>query len=78
METGKSFEEKLKRVEEIIEKIQRRETTLDEMLASFEEGSKLLNECREELTRAENRIKMLIEQEGGIEVQEVKKEELGS
>jgi exonuclease VII small subunit len=37
-----------------------------------------LNECREELTRAENRIKMLIEQEGGIEAQEVKKEELGS
>ncbi|MEM3513037.1 MAG: exodeoxyribonuclease VII small subunit, partial [Thermoplasmata archaeon] len=39
METGKNFEEKLKRVEEIIAKIQKREVSLDEMLAYFEEGT---------------------------------------
>lgn len=64
METGKSFEEKLKRVEEIIEKIQKKEVPMSEMLAYFEEGTKLLNECREELTRIENRIKEIKLDEG--------------
>ncbi|MEM3396066.1 MAG: exodeoxyribonuclease VII small subunit [Thermoplasmata archaeon] len=73
METGKNFEEKLKRVEEIIAKIQKREVSLDEMLAYFEEGTKLLSECREELTRVENRIKYLIEEEK--QVKEIKPDE---
>lgn len=67
METGKSFEEKLKRVEEIIGKIQRREVSLNEMLAYFEEGTKILRECKEELTRVENRIKYLIGEENQVE-----------
>ncbi|MEM3445508.1 MAG: exodeoxyribonuclease VII small subunit [Thermoplasmata archaeon] len=73
METGKSFEEKLKRVEEIIGKIQRREVSLAEMLAYFEEGTKILEECREELTRVENRVKYLIEE--GNQVKEIKPDE---
>ncbi|MGC9060890.1 MAG: exodeoxyribonuclease VII small subunit, partial [Thermoplasmata archaeon] len=67
MEKGRSFEEKLKRVEEIIARIQRKEVGLDEMLKDFEEGTQLLRECKEELVRAENRIKFLIEKEGKIE-----------
>lgn len=62
METGKSFEEKLKRVEEIIGKLQRKEVSLQEMLAYFEEGTRILKECKEELTMVENRIKYLIEE----------------
>ncbi|MCX8173103.1 MAG: exodeoxyribonuclease VII small subunit [Thermoplasmata archaeon] len=73
MEAGKSFEEKLKRVEEIIAKIQKREVSLNEMLAYFEEGTKILKECREELTEVENRIKYLIDEEN--QVKEIKPDE---
>lgn len=73
METGKSFEEKLKRVEEIISKIQRREVSLSEMLAYFEEGARILSECRAELTNVENRIKYLIAEENNVK--EIKPDE---
>lgn len=58
-----SFEEKLKRVEEIIGKIQRKEVGLQDMLTYFEEGIRILKECREELTMVENKVKHLLEEQ---------------
>ncbi len=61
--TGKdktlSFEEALKRLEKITAEIERGEVGLEESIAKYEEGMKLINRCRNMLTKAEQRIQKL-------------------
>lgn len=60
-----SFEEAYKRVESIVEVLEKGETTLEESLKIFEEGMALVKECSDKLNHAENRLKQLIEMENG-------------
>ena len=48
-----SFEEKLKRLEEVTEKIEGEDLPLQEVLALYEEGKKLAMELQKELKEAE-------------------------
>lgn len=51
------FEAKLKRLGEITEKMENEVLPLDESLALYEEGKKLIKELRSELEKAETAIK---------------------
>lgn len=54
------FEKKLNRLEEIVEKMEKGDLTLDESLQLFEEGVKLSRECQQKIGEAENRVKLLM------------------
>ncbi|MCJ8276725.1 MAG: exodeoxyribonuclease VII small subunit [Bdellovibrionales bacterium] len=55
-----SFEKKLTRLEEIVQKMEAGELNLDDSLKLFEEGVKLSRECNKELNTAEQKVKKLI------------------
>ena len=52
----KPFEESMTRLEEIVSILERGESTLDESLALFEEGTKLAAACSKQLYQAEQKI----------------------
>lgn len=56
------FEKKLKRLEEIVHKMEKGDLSLEESLKIFEEGVKLSRECNTKLGEAEAQVKILIGQ----------------
>ncbi|HOJ98616.1 MAG TPA: exodeoxyribonuclease VII small subunit [Termitinemataceae bacterium] len=58
--TGKSFEERLKQLEQLGEKIRKTDVPLDEALKAFEEGIKLARSLEKELAKIESRIEILM------------------
>lgn len=54
------FEKRLTRLEEIVEKMETGELTLEHSLKLFEEGVKLSRECNSQLTEAEQKVKLLL------------------
>jgi exodeoxyribonuclease VII small subunit len=54
------FEKKLGRLEEIVEKMETGELSLEESLKLFEEGVKLSRECNVQLSEAEQKVKLLL------------------
>ena len=54
------FEEKIKRIEEIADKLDNNETPLEELVKLFEEGNKLVEECRDYLNETEQKIKEIL------------------
>ncbi len=57
--TKKTFEESVKRLEEIVEALERGDVPLDKAMNLYEEGIQLSRTCSENLKAAELRIKML-------------------
>ncbi len=55
-----SFEDALKRLEEIVETMEAGEVDLDRMVASFEEGQKLVKLCTDKLNEVEAKIEKII------------------
>ena len=53
------FEKKLKRLEEIVQKMEKGELSLEDSLKLFEEGVQLSRECHQRLTEAESKVKLL-------------------
>lgn len=58
----KNFEKNLERLEEITEKIKSKELSIEEALASFEEGIKLAKGMEKEIDRIEGKIQILMNQ----------------
>jgi exodeoxyribonuclease VII small subunit len=56
-----TFEEALKKLAAIIEKMDREEPSLDESLRNFEEGMELTRYCRKLLTEAEYKVEMILQ-----------------
>lgn len=54
------FEKKLNRLEEIVQKMEKGELSLEESLTLFEEGVKLSRECHSRLEEAESKVKILM------------------
>ena len=65
MEENISFEDKMKKLEEIAVELEKGELDLDSSVTKFEEGMKLSKECSEILEKAEKKITMLIKGEDG-------------
>tara|TARA_B100001989_G_C24185492_1_gene291039 strand:- start:304 stop:525 length:222 start_codon:yes stop_codon:yes gene_type:complete len=51
-----TYDEALRRLEELVAQLERGGKNLDETLKMFEEGSALLKRCQEELTEVEGRL----------------------
>ena len=60
-EEKKSFEERLKRLNEIVVRIEGEVLPLEEAMALYEEGQKLIKELSEELSIAEEKVKAMLE-----------------
>lgn len=54
------FEKKLGRLEEIVQKMERGDSSLEDSLKLFEEGIQLSRECHTRLNEAEAKVKMLV------------------
>ncbi len=54
-----SFEEAMKRLEEVVRQLETGNAPLSDSLALFEEGVALVRRCNDELTAAEKKIKDL-------------------
>lgn len=60
-----SFEESLKKLEEIVAQMERGDLPLEESVLLFEEGTRLSAECRKQLEDAEGKMEMLVRQRDG-------------
>ena len=54
------YEDSLKRLEEIVQRLESGQLSLDESLRLFEEGTRLTKVCQRRLTEAELRIEKLV------------------
>ena len=63
--TEQSFEEMLRRLEEIVRALDAVDTPLDKCLALFEEGAGLVKKCTEQLDKAQQKVNVLTRGEGG-------------
>jgi len=60
-----SFEESLKKLEAIVDKLEKGDLSLEESLKLFEEGVGLSTLCKKELEEAEGKIEVLIKRRDG-------------
>ena len=56
-----NFEEKLKKLEDIVDKLDSGDIPLNTAVEVFEEGIKLSKECAEELQKAERKVEILVQ-----------------
>ena len=63
--TPKSFEEAIKRLEEIVEQPESPELPLEKSIELFEEGMRLSQFCNTKLNEAEKKITQLVKKPGG-------------
>ena len=69
-ENPMGFEAALKRLEVIVEEMESGETDLDTMIASFEEGQKLVKFCTAKLNEVEKKIEKIVKDgSGGVTVE---------
>ena len=59
------FEESLKQLEDLVERLESGEVSLEESLQDFEHGVALVRTLRERLDQAQQRVDKIVEQEGG-------------
>jgi len=69
-EVPMGFEAALTRLETIVEQMESGETDLDTMIASFEEGQRLVKFCTAKLNEVEKRIEKIVKDgAGGVAVE---------
>ncbi|KYZ86750.1 exodeoxyribonuclease VII small subunit [Alcanivorax balearicus MACL04] len=61
------LEESLDNLEALVERMESGEMTLEESLGAFEEGVKLTRQCQQALSRAEQKVQILLEQDPDAE-----------
>lgn len=59
------FEDALKRLEEIVNTLEKGELSLEKSLKIFEEGVKLSRVCNKMLDKAEKKVEMLMQNKNG-------------
>jgi len=59
------FETALKKLEEVVSRLEGGELSLDDSLKAFEEGVKLAGFCSGKLNEAEKRVELLLRQKDG-------------
>lgn len=75
----RKFEEALEELEKVVERLESGELSLEDSLAAFEEGVKLVRLCNQKLTEVEKKIELLVkDKEGKFELrplEEIKEED---
>lgn len=69
MAAKKTFEENMARLEEIVGKLEKGDAPLSDSLKLFEEGTKLIAQCRTELDKAEQQVVKLMKGADGAPVE---------
>lgn len=62
--TSPSFEETLAELEQLVNRLERGELSLEESLQAFERGVNLTRSCQKALQEAEQKVQILIEKNG--------------
>jgi exodeoxyribonuclease VII small subunit len=61
----KTFEDALKRLEQVLESLEHGNLNLEESVKAFEEGVKLVRFCHDRLDEVERRVELLLKDEAG-------------
>ncbi len=69
-EKNMTFEQNMKRLEEIVRAMERGDVTLEESLKMFQEGTELIRSCSKLLDDAELQVKKVMAQADGSPVEE--------
>ena len=67
MAKKQTFEQNMTRLEEIVTALERGDAPLEESLALFQEGTKLISACNKALDQAQQQLKILLQGENGPE-----------
>lgn len=59
-----NFEQSLEELEALVEQMEDGDLSLEESLAAFEKGVRIARECQEALKEAEQRVQVLLQQNG--------------
>lgn len=65
-----SFEQAMARLEEIVTQLEQGDAPLEDALALFEEGTKLMKKCSAQLDRAEQKVSKLLAGPDGTPAEE--------
>ena len=60
------FETSLEKLEKLVEQMEDGDLTLEDSLKTFEEGIRLTRDCQQALAAAEQKVKLLIEENGQV------------
>lgn len=60
-----NFEQSLKQLETIVAQMERGDVSLEDSVKLFEEGTKLAEQCKQQLAEAEGKVEILIKQRNG-------------
>lgn len=69
--TGFDFENALEELESLVTAMEEGELTLEESLLAFEKGIKLTRECQTALKQAEQKVQILVNENGDTEPLEI-------
>ena len=69
-EENKTFEQNLRRLEEIVRAMERGDVALEESLRLFQEGTELVRSCGKLLDDAEQQVKLVLSSPDGEPVEE--------
>ncbi len=61
-----TFEESLEQLEEIVEKLEKGDVPLDDAIDQFNNAMQLVKICNEKLTKAEDSIAKIVEENGDL------------
>ena len=71
----KKFESYLNELEELVERMEQGDQTLEQSLKDFERGVALTKMCEQTLTRAEQRVEQLVKKHGDLKLEPLSPEE---
>ena len=61
------FEHSLAELQQLVERLESGELSLEDSLGCFEQGIRLTRECQAALTQAEQKVRILLERDGELE-----------
>ena len=61
---GFAFEQSLAELEQLVQQMEAGDMSLEQSLKAFEKGVKLTRECQKALTEAEQKVQILLEENG--------------
>jgi len=70
-----NFEKSLQELEDLVEKMETGDLSLEESLKCFERGVALTRNCQKALQEAEQKVQILLEKEGNQELQDIDPED---
>ncbi|MCW8884514.1 MAG: exodeoxyribonuclease VII small subunit [Motiliproteus sp.] len=69
------FEHSLAELETLVTQMEQGDLSLEQSLEAFEQGVRLTRECQQRLNQAEQRVQVLMEQNGKVVAQELPPEQ---